>query len=478
MSLTPDFIEETKGRKVLVIEPFYTTPILETGLEIADRFSERNEVAYVGPDALRCVTDQSFFFVAPFLINLSRKRNATNYLSGDARAFRRQQIDEIKAKLDVPDPRTFIDLSAPGLESVQFENFDVGMGIISSLLSLTRATNIDFARHADYAMRLAADALMLYRLTGQLIETTRSDLVIFFNGRMAPVRAIRRACEVAGVQYLVSERGSSTSKYALYDRTTPHQPGGYRSWVDAWWEASDDPETIARGYLDKRRRGSATNWYSFTGSQQAGRVPPRDVRRRVTFFTSSEDELAAIGDELQADSPLCDQSRAIRAVGDACRERGDEFVVRFHPNTPASSTALVAAARETSKTVCEPASEVDTYALIDSSDIVFTHNSTVGIEAASVRKPVFFTGRNIYEACRSVHRIKTEEDVSTALTFAEPADPLDALKYANFLAVHGITYRHYAPRGFFAGDYCGRDLNGPLLSALRDAKLRLTRGGI
>jgi capsule polysaccharide modification protein KpsS len=113
---------------------------------------------------------------------------------------------------------------------------------------------------------------------------------------------------------------------------------------------------------------------------------------------------------------------------------------------------------------------------MDSSDIVFTQNSTVGIEAAAAGKPVFYTGRNLFEHCRSVRRIMDDGDLSSALDISPAADPVDALRYANFFGEHGIPYRYYEPRGFLSGKYHGTDLNGPL-SRIRDLKLRLTRGG-
>ena len=196
----------------------------------------------------------------------------------------------------------------------------------------------------------------------------------------------------------------------------------------------------------------------------------------MTFFTSSNDELIAIGDELPPDTPFCEQAFAIRAVGEACRERGYEFVVRFHPNTPSGEQELNAAAYEVTPAVIPPASEVDTYALMDSSDIVFTQNSTAGIEAAASGKPVFYTGRNLFEYCRSVRRIMNASDLDAALGSSQAADPIDAVRYANFFGEHGIPYRCYEPRGFLSGTYHGRDLNAPL-SKLRDAALRLKRGG-
>jgi hypothetical protein len=476
MSLTPEFLETCEGQKILIIEPFYLTPHLEAGLEIAEILSERNDVAYVGPDVLRCVTDETCRFRTRLRIGLSPKRHASGYVNGNVKAYGRPEIAAIEVGLNLPDARSFLDPSSPNFESLKFENFDVGMGVVSSLISLTRDANFDRARHRELAIALGRDAMKLYRLTQELVRANRSDMVVLFNGRVAPARGIRRACEAMGVRYLVHELGSSRDKYALFDCATPHQPEGIRKWADDWWNAIGDPEAHARAFLAKRRRNVATSWYSYTGKQDAGHFPPRDGRKRVTFYTSSDDELIAIGDELPADSPFCDQEHAIRSLGRACSQRGYEYVIRFHPNTPASQRGLILAAQEVSPSVLDPASHVDSYGLMDSSDIVFTQNSTVGIEAAAAGKPVFYTGRNLFEHCRSVLRIMDDGDLSSALDISAPADPFDALRYANFFGEHGIPYRYYEPRGFLSGKYHGTDLNGPL-SRIRDLKLRLTRGG-
>lgn len=476
MSLTPEFYDATRGQKILIIEPFYYTPHVETGLEVAEILSEQNSVSYVGPDVLRYLTDETCRPRTRLRLSLSRKRNVSGYVGRDVRAYRRDELASIERGLGVPDVRSLLDPTSPNLQNLKFENFDVGMGLISSLISLTRDPHFDRAKYSNLALALGRDAIRLYRLTRELIRANGSDIVILFNGRVASVRAIRRACEAMGVRYIVHELGSSRDKYALFDGATPHQPEPIRDWVDDWWRFVSEPEAKARAFLAKRRQNVATSWYSYTGKQNAGHCPPRDERKRVTFYTSSDDELIAIGDELPPDSPYCDQAHSIRSVGRACRDRGYDFVVRCHPNTPASHRHLVAAAREVSPTVIEPSSHVDSYALMDCSDVVLTQNSTVGIEASADRKPVFYTGRNLFEQCRSVRRIMNDSDLSAALDATEAPDPVDALRYANFFGEHGIPYRYYQPRGFLSGKYRGTDLNGPL-SRLRDVKLRLTRGG-
>ena len=72
----------------------------------------------------------------------------------------------------------------------------------------------------------------------------------------------------------------------------------------------------------------------------------------------------------------------------------------------------------------------------------------------------------------------SDRDIAEATEATEPpADQTDVLRYANYFGEHGIRYRYFEPRGFLSGTYRGCDLNGPL-SAVREFRLRLTRGGI
>jgi len=127
MSLTPEFLGDCQGLKILVIEPFFYTPHVETGLEIAERLSERNEVAYIGPDRLRCVTDETYKFTSRVQINLSRKRKVSGYLHGPIRVFTRQDIEALKRGIELPDPEQLLDLGDPDLAGVKYQGFDIGI---------------------------------------------------------------------------------------------------------------------------------------------------------------------------------------------------------------------------------------------------------------------------------------------------------------------------------------------------------------
>ena len=475
MSLHETTLHAQSGRRCLVVEPYFQTPAVETGLEIAGILARKNEVIYLGPDQLKCRTDEDYRVTTRILHALTRKRWVSRYRRDGVQTLRAAELASLRNKDRRTQLATFLDAAGEDLGTATYQNFDLGQAVRSSMISVTRDLAWVASASDPFTHRLSLDALLVYELTRDLIRQRDIDLVLLFNGRMAAVRAVRRAAEAHDVQWWSHERGATFDKYAIYDGATSHLPSHYRTWVDNWWGWIDDAPQRAREFVQKRRQGSQTNWFAFTRHQEQGHIPPRDERRRIVYFTSSEDEVAAIGDDLRPDSPLCQQEVAIQTLGEACREAGHELIVRFHPNTPDGEFHSMTAARQAADTVCGPSSKVDTYALMDSADVVFTHNSTAGLEAAAVGKPAFSTGRNIYEDCASMRRIKTPQEMADALNATEGFDTEDAYRYFNYLAMQGIPYRDYAPRGLLSGSYGGKDLNFPL-STLRDFKVRQKRG--
>ena len=156
MSLPPEFLETCQGQRILIIEPFSWTPHVETGLELAEILSQNNKVHYVGPDVLRCFTDETARARARIQNKLTRKHALSKYVSPDARSYSRQEIVALERSLEAPDLRPF-DTTRSDFQALKFENVDVGMGVVSSLITLTRNVHFDRAKYRDVGAALARD---------------------------------------------------------------------------------------------------------------------------------------------------------------------------------------------------------------------------------------------------------------------------------------------------------------------------------
>src|SRR5690606_34900089 len=130
-------------------------------------------------------------------------------------------------------------------------------------------------------------------------EAEQPDLVYVFNGRLCLARAALRAAQKAGIDIRIHERGADFHKYVVRDYI-PHDRARLQAdIIQDWSDAGCSEMAIreARQWYDERRLGQPRDWPAFTTLQVRSHLPelPRD-KRIVTYFSSSDDELAAIGE--------------------------------------------------------------------------------------------------------------------------------------------------------------------------------------
>jgi len=143
------------------------------------------------------------------------------------------------------------------------------------------------------------------------------------------------------------------------------QPADYDA-ADAWYTANRRPRT------NKYAKRHGTEFTPPTTSPGT---------RKVSIFLSSQDEFASLGKDWI--SPFLDYGPIVEK---ACRENPDMFfVVRFHPNQADMAGDLLTPFKKTAELpnvrihyADEP---VNSYSIMEWSDIVVTFGSTITVEA-------------------------------------------------------------------------------------------------
>ncbi len=142
-----------------------------------------------------------------------------------------------------------------------------------------------------------------------------------------------------------------------------------------------------------------------------------------------------------------------------------QLFIRIHPHVHEKSRQdqlrwLALGARE-GVTIVSFASDVDTYALIDRSDIVVTAGSTVGIEAAFWGRPSITLGPSYYsELGVTLH--PQSVDALKAMIEADdlPVGRDRAIPYGYYMVTFGKEFIRYVPETIFKGKFLGVDLHG------------------
>lgn len=359
---------------------------------------------------------------------------------------------------------TFDDIAA--LVGYHADAFDVGYAALSSLVSLVRDPDPDLVHHRDLLDRLLRSALATYRFTVPFLENRRPDRVYVFNGRFASMRAVLRACQQAGIDCWMHERGCDNYHYELFPNHLPHDIAAVESTIRRMWtEGPTNRQSIAESWFHDRVARIESNWHSFVKHQQRGQLPADwDTNaHKVSIFCSSDDEFVAIGDCWQNEL-YPDQGAAIaRLARDLAQSAPSvRLYLRMHPNLIGVDNRRTRAMRSLdlpNVTVIPPEAEIDSYALVRESDTVATFGSSVGIEAVFWGTPSVLLGPCFYRGLGGTYQPDCHDQAVRMLgKQLEPQDRTGALMYGFWLQTRGIRYQDYQPTGLFAGTFKGQTI--------------------
>ena len=356
------------------------------------------------------------------------------------------------------------DLSA--LKEYRYEGARLGLGVASSLISWYGDSRLDVARRQKVTRLALLSASMVYERSLALIHATKPDTIITFNGRFATSKPIVEAATAVGIPVLRHERGASFDKYEIFDRVL-HSLEYIRMRIERAWKVADPVmrDKIGHDFFARRRSGDGIAWFSHTGNQVQGSAPGRThERRRIVYFSSSDDEYAATADMV---TPSCwgEQIVAVEALIDACEALNNvELIIRVHP--PLAKKSATERSRwyglGGKNTQIIPAeSAVDSYALLDSADVVAVYLSTIGIEAAYWGKPSILIGPAIYAGFGVCYEPTTKAELEGLLCNDKlrPQPQEKCLPYGYYFVTFGKQYRYYHPESLLEGTFLGDRLS-------------------
>lgn len=447
------------------------TPHYETALEIAERHLRKgDEVTMLGcnGDLLSCNVNKKHDPVRCAEC-IGRRRAGLDLLSRpiESRSVIQlygEDIDELR-NLTVP----LSDLEE--LQDWAIENYEIGYGVLSSLISRLRDPTPDLDKYADTVRSIAMSALAVFRSVQNYLEANDVDRVYAYNGRHAPVRAVLRACQSRQVDCFLHERGHSLDHYAVYQNHLPHNLSCMEQRIRQQWAlAADDldRESRASEFFIQRANGVVQWWRSFIDGQEEDLLPEDwdPGRRNIAIFTSSQDEFAAIGAEWQ--NPLYEnQLEGIRRIVESLSTASHDIhlYVRMHPNLTNVGNAHTRAIRQLQAddlTIILPEDPVSSYSLLREAEKVLTFGSTMGIEAVFWGKPSLLAGVSFYRDLGGTYNPASHQELMDLLIADVPVrDKKAALMYGYYMGTFGTAFEFFEAEGIKAGTFKGQCITAP-----------------
>lgn len=458
---------EIHGQRLLIVETITWKPHIETAIEIALRAQEcGQEVHYLNlRPGLPIIED-----VLPIhkIIDLPKQRASRartllaqkNILLPNAPihpAMRRLRVNQAKELLEKC--TTLKDVCLLSVDSFP----DIGWGAVSSAISMLRDPLISPVTHRTLLIKLIAASMLVFDKTVESIESIRPDAVLLFNGRFATTRAVQRAAEKCGLPWHAHERGCDKDHYWIASKEI-HNPDFFQECIKDFWSTSSALDQAGHDFFKHRRDRIERDWHSYTTEQVSGRVPEEllDGKQWVVYYSSSEDEYAALGDTY-VNPFFPTQNDAIRALHTVVSSiPGYGLCIRVHPHVARKSIKEQQYWRnlQLPGTLLIGADEdIDSYALLQQAHVVCSYGSTIGVEATYWNKPSMLFGRSIYDSLDVCFRPTNQNEIARFLKSPTVFPTQGALMYGAFIERFGTPYRYYQAANLHRGKILGVDLD-------------------
>jgi hypothetical protein len=469
-------LDSITNQTILVQTTYQPTPHLETELEIMERLLQQGNTIYW----VICQGDFQTCFHNPkhkkmdCKVCFSRVNKGYELLKQQVVNHEKLHILKYKEFLQLEEfkktfPPTTVFSELKELKKHHYIKYDSGMATASSLVSITRNHEPDLSQHDDFIYRGLFTGAYLYEVFQLILDQIKPDLVVLFNGRFIENRPLLRVCQERNVNYATHERGGKINNFLFRINSIPHSIETISAEMESLWKIAENEKVkIGTTFYTNRIKRVEDAWYSFTKEQQEGRLPESfksyEGKKVVTIFNSSLDEyegLEGFGPYFYANDNVGIQQicKSLEAFSNI------KLYLRVHPNLKGlnnSQNAFLKNEIAKSKAVEIIAAEdsVDTYALINQSDIILVFGSTVGAEAAFAGKNVVLLGRAAYENLDCVIIPKSHDELMKIITndsYKFPKiNPEAPLKYGYWNESFGIDYSNYKPINLAKGTYHGK----------------------
>ena len=274
------------------------------------------------------------------------------------------------------------------------ENSELVEGVHSCLITLLRVIKQDLNRISllrTIKRRNFKTAGILLKSMKTLLQQREVHRIEVLNGRYACMKIGIIAARDFGIEFNTLDF-SCVGKPMVFRGHTPHD----RAAIQARVRRNPVDMDVANDYYEGRRD---SRYNSFARKHRYVELPEVDGKfgRKVAFFLSSQDECESLGPEWR--SPFRDTASV---VAQACQAHPDIFFcVRFHPNQAKILSDIegdyLRLKDLSNLKIYYPTDEINSYGLVEWSDVVVTFASTIAVEANWQGKIVMQLGPSFFD---------------------------------------------------------------------------------
>lgn len=300
--------------------------------------------------------------------------------------------------------------------------------------------------------RIVEDHIAAYKFGSSVLQhqirELLPDLIVTTNDRLLNAAIAVAEARQHGIESLViywgdTERKCVTYQHSLYD------PDDWRSHIaGAWSEVNGSKRNLNVAWTALHAAGedglpATAEFRSAMGLEELPKLPPK--KKILAFFPTTPWEYSGLVN--RPEGYFQDQVAAVRSMLEVVNPNEWSVVIRHHPprkgQQPLAEPASWAGVREHVAVFEIPAdSGVDSYELIDASDLVAVWVSTIGLEAISRGKPVMVMGEPYWLDHEWGISAPTKKHVALLVDRPKVIEPDLLLPYLCYFEAYGSPLRH------------------------------------
>ena len=330
------------------------------------------------------------------------------------------------------------------------------------MISYFHNSNLDIREHKLLITKSLRSSAIVYERTLNLIKKYKPEIIVTFNNRFATSLPIILAAKKNKLKVLRHERGSDFNKYEIFEEDI-HDLSYRAKNVQHYWSKEKNLKKkikIANKYFINRRRGIPLNWdmkKNYSTNQSLGHVPAKKDKYRVVFYTASEDEHESTKFQLK-NLVWPTQEVALKKLILSLKVINNyELFIRVHPISEKrkslyDQTKWMKYENKNNVHVIPYDSQVNSYELLDSADLIVTYGGNIGIEACYWGKHAISLRNGIYSKDKLIFEPKNILELKKYILNNKKSKRKDnkykSLRYAYYFMSYGKRFKFFKCKSF------------------------------
>ena len=281
----------------------------------------------------------------------------------------------------------FTDLKS--LQKVKWDDTSIGMAISSYLISLTKDSNPILNHFQNLITNLGLTYFQIFQYLMSLNLNYCSNEIWIYNGRPFHERTVVEFAKKNDIKlkyFEIGGEGFNQERWILHEES-PHDRLKHQHSISAHCQTNPLNYPLIESWFKNHQTSSSKAYSIKTNFKISYKLSPRTF----VFFSSSDDEVASISDSWQ--SSWGNQLNCVAELIKYFESHPElSLIIRVHPNQGNKSRQDKLRWKSISSEASNVKiyyfdSKVNSYDLLSKAIGVFTFGSTIGVEAAYLRKP-------------------------------------------------------------------------------------------